>query len=96
MLGSDSEAWIAHTDTDNWEPVPYDKERDLWHGQPVYCWDDDETHSKTVRFYNAPQKSVFSYDGDNVGITLDNYEAVPIKHYEPWIFNAYQTLRGIN
>ena len=89
--------WAEHTDTETWQPVPYDKERGLWHGQPVKVWNNSNTHGRNNCFYDAINKNVFSYDG-TCSIEYDNYDNIePVKpeHYEQWMLEAYKTLEGI-
>ena len=66
----------AHTQTDVWQPVPYDKERGLWHGQPSAGWDDEDTHFKAYGFYDAINKCMFSIYGTLEGTECDNIEAI--------------------
>ena len=94
-IGYVSDGWIPHTNTDTWQPVPYDKERGIWHGQPVEVWDSMCTHERRIRFYNAITLSPFSIHGRSLLYTWDNIEAIPPEHYEPWMFEAYKTLEGI-
>ena len=87
-----SESWFNHTDTDVWEEVAYDEDRDLWDGQPIWCWDDECTHSRDLSFYDAVNKCVYAYDGRRVGFVHDNYKAINSDHYESWMVEAYKTL----
>jgi len=89
------EDWVEHTDTVNWEDVPYDSEKGFWHGQPVWCWYTQEKCTRQLRFYSATTNSTFSFSGTVSGIPFTNYEAVKPEHYEDWMYEAYQTLEGI-
>ena len=87
-IGYVSNNFIKHT-SDEWEDVAYDSERDLWDGQPVECWDDEDTHRRHIRFYNAKDKSIYSYKGerdkvdfDNYKVDFDNYKAIPSDRYD--------------
>ena len=92
-VGYVSNLWTAHTDTTTWEPVPYDKDRCLWHGQPVEVWDAVATHERHRRFYDAINKSVFTFKGKtNSPYVWDNIEAIPPEEYKPWMYEAYKTL----
>ena len=95
-VGDHSTHSIAHTVTDVWQPVPYDKERGLWHGQPVMVWDDADTHERRLRFYDAVNECAFDFEGESDGYPWNNIEPVKPEHYEPWMYKAYETLEGIN
>ena len=79
-----------------WEDVPYSRELDLYQGQPVYCWDDRDTHSKTLRFYDAVSKCAFTYYGKADGGEFSSYEAVEIANYTKWMIEAFYTLKDID
>lgn len=80
-IGETSNNWTDHTNTDVWEEIPYDKERGFYHKQPVYCWQDIDTHSVTIRFYDAEDKeSVFAYNGSRLYSEFDNYSAEMPEH----------------
>ena len=92
-IGSTTNSWACHTDTDHWEEVAYDKDRDLWDGQPVLCWDDADTHMRILRFYDAVNKCVYVYDGErDYDYNYDNIKAVNPDHYEDWMIKAHRTL----
>ena len=89
-IGHTTGRWIKHTNT--WEEVAYDKDRDLWDGQPVWSWNDVHTHLRDFRFYDAVNRGVYNYDGTRGGIAHDNIKAVNPDHYESWMIEAYVTL----
>lgn len=72
--------WSSHTRKDLWEEIPYDKERGLYHGQWVWCWDNSETHSVSFRKYNAINRCTFSVKGSPNGFKFENYSATCPKH----------------
>ena len=84
-----------HTDKSDWENVPYNKERGLWHGQPVELWDNSMSHMRYVGFYNAVDDEVFNSCGSLSGHRWENIKALPSDRYDDWIFKAYETLEGI-
>ena len=88
---SEDESWTPHTDTRIWKEIPYDKERNLYHGQMVYCWDDNDTHTADICFYDAINKGTFNYKGDLSGDYYDNYSAT----MPEFMFKAHKTLEGI-
>ena len=86
-----SSSFVEHTSS-KWEDVAYDSERDLWDGQPVECWDDEETHQRAINSYDAKNKCTFDYYGKRDGLVYDNYKALPSDRYDEWILDAYKTL----
>lgn len=90
-IGYESKTFTSHTD-DRWGDVPYDAERDLWHGQFVMCWDDKGMYHRTSTFYDAINKCGFAYNGTLNGFTYDNYEAIKPENYTEWMIEAYKTL----
>ena len=91
-IGHYSENWFKHTDTDTWEEVAYDRDRDLWDGQPIWCWNNDDTHVRELRFYDAVHKKAYSYTGIRANVGYKNYKAINSDHYESWMIEAYVTL----
>lgn len=53
------EEWRRHTDSEFWEQVAYDKERNLYDNQYVYAWDNGEELPTEVR-YDAIHKCAFA------------------------------------
>ena len=94
-VGYRSKYPLPHTRSDIWQPVPYDKERGLWHGQPVEVWDNGDTHGRFIKFYDAILKRTFTFDGVKRGNTYDNIKAIPPEECKPWMHEAYKTLEGI-
>ena len=87
---------VPHADPGTWRPVPYDKERNLWHGQPVEVYDNDDTHRRVRLFYDAISKTTFNYNGEIYASDWYNIEAIPPEEYKQWMYEAYKTLEGIN
>ena len=95
LAGEHHDNFTPHTDTDVWKDVPYDKEKKLYHGQPVYVWDNSNTHQKSIAFYDALNICTFNPDGKCDGEMWDNYVAIPTEHIPAWMYEAYETLEGI-
>jgi hypothetical protein len=95
VVGVEMENRIKHTDTKIYSDVPYNKERDLYHGQVCYAWDDKDTHKIIIRFYDAINDCAFDYAGKSCGIKYDNYKAVPYEHIPQRMIEAYSSLEGI-
>jgi len=68
--------FVAHTDKNNWEQIPYNKERELFDKQVVYCWDNEDGVVVEVRFYDAINDKVFTSIGKRNGLSWNYYEAV--------------------
>ena len=67
------------------------KKQDFFDGQLVWCWDDDDTHSIILRFYDAKNKCSYQFDGTRGGHDYNNYE--PFEgNYPDWALEAFQTL----
>ena len=81
--------WTPHTDTKIWEDYPYDKERNLYHKQMVYCFNNNYTHSVNIRFYNAINKCAYNTNGTNYNATYHNYSA----EIPEFLKEAYKTLK---
>jgi len=92
FIGFKSNGFFPHTNK-TWEDVAYDEERDLFDGQPVYCWNNEDTHSRNIRFYDVLYKTVYNYKGYRRGPVFGNYEAVRQEHYTPWMLEAFETLK---
>ncbi len=87
--------WTKHTNQEKWEDVPYDRKRDLFHGQLVHVWNNNHTHYIAMTFYDAINKCTFKLDGRLDGPTYSNYEAVKPEHIPEWAIKAYNSLEGI-
>lgn len=90
-IADTSNVWTRHTDKDTWEDIAFDEERGLFDKQLVWCWEDDETYGRTLRFYNAKDKRSFTPDGKRSGFCFDNYEPYE-GEYPKWAKEAYRTL----
>lgn len=86
---------IPHTNKNYWLDVPYDRERELYHGQPVYTWDKHDTHCRALKFYDALNGSIFTCSGCFNGSFYDNVEAISPEDIPDWMHEAYLTLEGI-
>ena len=90
-VGDKSTTWTSHTDTDVWQQLDVCEETGFFDGQLVWCWDNDETHSRHLRFYDVRNKCAFYDDGNRNGYSYKNYE--PFEgNYPDWALEAFQTL----
>ena len=90
-VGNKNTDWRSHTDTDVWQQLDVCEETGFFDGQLVWCWDNDETHSRHLRFYDIRNKCAFYDDGNRNGYSYKNYE--PFEgNYPDWALEAFQTL----
>ena len=90
-VGKKFNEWIKHTDTKIWQQLEVCEITGFFDGQLVWCWDNDETHSRHLRFYDVKNKCTFYYDGNRDGTSFGNCE--PFEgNYPDWALEAFQTL----
>ena len=91
-IGDKSTTWISHTDTKTWQQLEVCEITGFFDGQLIWCWDNDETHSRHLRFYDVRNKCAFYDDGNRNGYSYKNYE--PFEgNYPDWALEAFQTLK---
>ena len=80
-----------YTDTKFWQQLDVCKKTGFFDGQLVWCWQNEFTHSKDLRFYDVKYKCAYDYSGKKGGFGYDNYE--PFEgNYPDWALEAFQTL----
>ena len=90
-VGKKYNKWIEHTDTKTWQQLEVCEETGFFDGQLVWCWDNDDTHSRDLKFYDAKNKCTYIFNGKNDGCNYDNYK--PFEgNYPDWALEALQTL----
>ncbi len=90
-VGESTKTFINHTDTNKWQQLEVCKKTGFFDGQLVWCWDNDDTHVRTLRFYDVKYKGTYQFDGTEDGHDYDNYE--PFEgNYPGWALKAFQTL----
>ena len=90
-VGETSSEWRSHTDSDVWQQLNVCEKTGFFDGQLVWCWEDDDTHSRVLRFYEVKRKGTYKFDGTQDGHAYDNYE--PFEgNYPDWALKAFQTL----
>ena len=90
-VGEKSFTWQNHSETITWQQLEVCKITGFFDGQLVWCWDNDDTHVVTLRFYDAKNKCTYQFDGTEDGHDYDNYE--PFEgNYPDWALDAFQTL----
>ena len=82
---------IKDIDDGQWEDVLYNREKGLWDGQPVWCYDKDYETIKSLGFYDAKHNRLFDVIGSRCGNIYDNYKPYP--HLtDDWVIEAYNRL----
>ena len=90
-IGDKSTTWTSHTDTNTWQQLDVCEKTGFFDGQLVWCWQNEFTHSKHLRFYDVKYKCAYDYSGKKGGFGYDNYE--PFEgNYPDWALEAFQTL----
>ena len=92
-VGKKRNDWIIDTDADTWQQLDICEETGFFDGQLVWCWDNDDTHVRILRFYDVKHKCTYQFDGTEDGHDYDNY--APFEgNYPDWALEAFQTLEG--
>ena len=90
-VGEKSTTWTSHSETNVWQQLDVCEKTGFFDGQLVWCWEDDYTHSRVLRFYEVKRKCTYQFDGTEDGHDYDNYE--PFEgNYPDWALEAFQTL----
>ena len=83
--------WHDYNNNNVWKQLDVCKNTGFFDGQLVWCWEDDDTHSRVLRFYEAKHKGTYQFDGTRCGTRFNNYE--PFEgNYPDWALEAFQTL----
>ena len=83
--------WRIHTDTDVWQQLDVCEKTGFFDGQLVLCWENPDTHTRILKFYEAKHKGTYQFDGVRCGTRFNNYE--PFEgNYPDWALEAFQTL----
>lgn len=92
-VGNKYFTWQNHSETNIWQQLDVCEETGFFAGQLVWCWDNYDTHTRDLRFYDTKNKCTYSYNGDKDGCNYDNY--APFEgNYPDWALEAFQTLDG--
>ena len=83
--------WIKHTDAKYWKRLDVCEETGFFDGQLVWCWDNEDTHFRVLKFYDAKNKCTYQFDGTKNGSNYDNY-ALFEGNYPDWALEAFKTL----
>ena len=90
-VGEHIKNWSNFNNNNVWQQLDVCEKTGFFDGQLVWCWDDDDTHSIILRFYEAKHKGTYQFDGTRGGTRFNNYE--PFEgNYPDWVLEAFQTL----
>ena len=90
-VGNKSSIWQNHSETNVWQQLDVCEKTGFFDGQLVWCWENNQTHFKCLRFYDAKNKCTYYSDGKKDGAFYDNY--APFEgNYPDWALEAFQTL----
>ena len=90
-VGKKSFTWKNHSETNTWQQLDVCEKTGFFDGQLVWCWDNNDTHVKCLKFYDAKNECTYHYDGTEDGHNYENYE--PFEgNYPDWALEAFQTL----
>ena len=91
-VGNKNTDWRSHTDTNVWQQLDVCEETGFFDGQLVWCWDNNDTHVKCLKFYDTKNECTYHCDGSIYGSVFDNYE--PFEgNYPDWALEAFQTFK---
>ena len=89
--GTKSLGLTSHTETEYWQKLEVCPETGFFDGQLVWCWDNNDTHTRDLKFYDAKNKCTYIFNGKRNGCNYVNYE--PFEgNYPDWALEAFQTL----
>lgn len=90
-IGDKSTNWTSHTDTDVWQQLGVCEKTGFFDGQLVWCWDNNDTHLRYLKFYDVKNECTYLYDGDRDGSVYSNYE--PFEgNYPDWALEALKLI----
>ena len=90
-VGEHIKNWSNFNNNNVWQQLDVCEKTGFFDGQLIWCWDNDETHSRHLRFYDVRNKCAFYDDGKRNGYSYKNYE--PFEgNYPDWALEAFQTL----
>lgn len=72
-VGNKRNVWIKHTDTNIWQQLDVCEKTGFFDGQLIWCWDNDDTHIRDLKFYDAKNKCTYIFNGKKDGSDYDNY-----------------------
>ena len=91
-VGEHIKNWSNFNNNNVWQQLEVCEKTGFFDGQLVWCWDNNDTYIRYLKFYNAKNKcTYYQCDGNRYGSVFDNYE--PFEgNYPDWALEAFQTL----
>ena len=90
-VGEHIKNWSNFNNNNVWQQLDVCEETGFFDGQLVWCWDNEDTHFRALKFYDAKNKCTYLFNGKKDGCNYDNYE--PFEgNYPDWALEAFQTL----
>ena len=90
-VGEKAFTWQNHSETNTWQQLDVCEKTGFFDGQLIWCWDNNDTHVKCLKFYDAKHECTYQCGGNRYGFAFDNYE--PFEgNYPDWALEAFQTL----
>ena len=89
-VGEKAFTWQNHSETNTWQQLDVCEKTGFFDGQLVWCWDNEDTHCRDLKFYDAKNECVYQFNGNRNGIFFHNYK--PFEgNYPDWALEAFQT-----
>lgn len=81
---------------EGWITLSYNKEKDLYNGQPVICWDNEDKLEFTLGYYNVEYDAMFTDYGKGYA-EFDNIVALSKEQLKafPEIVDNFKNLKGL-
>ena len=90
-VGEHIKNWSKFNNNNVWQQLGVCEKTGFFDGQLVWCWEEDDTHIRYLKFYEAKHKGTYQFDGTRCGTRFNNYE--PFEgNYPDWALEAFQTL----
>ena len=90
-VGNKSSIWQNHTDINTWQQLYVCEKTGFFDGQLIWCWDDNDTHMRYLKFYDVKNKRTYCFNGIKCGSSYHNYS--PFEgNYPDWALEAFKTL----
>ena len=90
-VGVKSNMFPSPMDTNVWQQLNICKKTGFFDGQLVWCWENEFTHSKHLRFYDSKNKCAYDYSGNKGGFSYNNYAPFE-ENYPDWALESFKTL----
>ena len=90
-VGNKSSIWQNHSETNIWQQLDVCEKTGFFDGQLVWCWGNNDTHMRYLKFYDVKNKLTYNSSGKRAGFSYDNYE--PFEgNYPDWALEALKLI----